>query len=194
MSNIYSPPTANLDDEPGASESNDNFYVVAPLKFWLLFVLTLGFYQVYWFYKNWSRYKARTHDDIWPVMRGIFTIFFTHSLFREIDAALVAEEREHSWDPGLLATGYVIATIVNRILDRTPDSMDKVVLPIELFIMLPLVGYLLYRAQVAINIACGDPTGASNAKLTWANYLWMILGAALIVLGLIGTFVDLKQS
>jgi hypothetical protein len=155
-----------------------------------LYIFTLGFYQMYWFYKNWSRYKAATQESMWPVMRGIFTIFFTHSLFREVDAAIVAEDREHSWDPGLLATGYVVAEIATRIMDRLPDAMDKVVIPLELFVMLPLVGFLLYRAQRAINVACGDPTGASNAGLTWANYVWIAIGFFFLALGALGIYAE----
>lgn len=194
MSNIYSPPAARLDDEPGVSEGNHKFYVVAPLKFWLLFIFTQGCYQLYWFYKNWSRYKTYSQESIWPVMRTIFAIFFAHSLFREVDATLVTEDRKHSWSPSLLATGYVIAAITTYVIDRMRDFVDKIALPIELFVMLPLVGYLLYRAQVAMNIACDDPSGASNAKLTWANYLWMGLGFTLMSLALIGTYANSPAS
>lgn len=188
MSNIYEAPASSLEEEPGTDFTAERFkfYVVGPLKFWLLFIFTLGFYQLYWFYKNWSRYKAYTRDDLWPVPRGIFTIFFTHALLREVDHTIGAEGREHSWSPDLLATGYVLVTIATRIMDRLPDSMDDVVIPLELFLMLPVTGFLLYRAQGAINVACSDPGGSANARLTWANYLWIAAGFILLLLVLLG--------
>ena len=182
MSNIYDPPASNLDYEPALGSGLRKFYVVGTLKFWLLFIFTFGAYQLYWLYRNWSRYKASTQENIWPVPRAIFGIFFTHALFREVDATLVGEDREYSWNPGLLATGYVISLIAIRIVDRLPDSMDNVAVPLELFVLYPLVGFLLYRAQRAINVACGDPSGASNARLTWANYAWMSIGFVVIAL------------
>jgi len=190
MSNIYEAPTANLSDEPGADSGAAKFYVVSPLKFALLYTFTFGFYQLYWFYKNWSRYKAHTQESLWPVPRAIFTIFFAHSLFRNVNDTIEAEGRDHSWDPGALATWYVMAQIANRILDRLPDSADKLVVPLELVIMLPVVGTILYFAQRAINVACGDPAGASNSRLTWANYLWLIAGFVILVLILLGIYAE----
>jgi hypothetical protein len=190
MSNIYDAPASNLNDEPAASDEAHKFYVVGPLKFALLYAFTFGFYQLYWFYKNWSRYRAHTQESLWPVPRAIFTIFFTHSLFRRVNETIEAQDLEYSWDPGTLATWYVLAQIANRIMDRLPDSTDKVVVPIELIIMLPVVGYILCCAQRAINVACGDPTGASNKRLTWANYLWLVIGFLTLVLILLGLYAD----
>lgn len=49
------------------------FYVVSTRKFAILFLATLGLYWIYWFYKNWDRYKdkwpyaSEVGSTIWPV-------------------------------------------------------------------------------------------------------------------------------
>lgn len=194
MSDIYAPPSASLDDEPAISDGSHKFYVVGPLKFIALYAFTFGLYKVYWFYKNWSRYKAGSQEDMWPVMRGIFSIFFTHSLFRNVNETIGREGSAHAWDPEILATFYVIAQIGMAVMDRLPKFTDHIVVPLEIFVMLPLIGFLLYRAQLAVNAACGDPSGATNSKLTWANFAWMAVGLIVIVLAVIGMVVDIPTQ
>ena len=38
----------------------------------LLSVLTLGSYELWWFWKNWTRVKRADGSDIWPIVRAIF--------------------------------------------------------------------------------------------------------------------------
>lgn len=159
------------------------FYVVSRKKLAILYLATFGLYGVYWFYKNWNNYKNCRSDkfnvdrSIWPVARGIFSIFFTHALFREIkdygrDKAALAE-----WNNGSLATQLVLFMIVSSGLDRLSyRSIGSPYTDIaSILIMAPLLGLLL-SAQHMINVSCHDPGGESNSRLTNANYLWIALG------------------
>lgn len=78
-SNLYEAPQSTLSDVESLEDKE--FYVVSIKKFTILFMATFGFYSIYWFYRNWKMSKAKYRDDIWPVARGIFSIFFVHSLF-----------------------------------------------------------------------------------------------------------------
>jgi hypothetical protein len=159
------------------------FYVVSRKKLAILYLATFGLYGVYWFYKNWSNYKNCSSDkfnvdrSIWPVARGIFSIFFTHALFREIkgygrDKAALAE-----WNNGSLATQLVLFMIASNVLDRLSyRSIGSPYTDIaSILIMAPLLGLLL-SAQHMINVSCDDPDGESNSRLTNANYVWIALG------------------
>jgi hypothetical protein len=42
------------------------------------------------------------------------------------------------------------------------------------------------KAQKMINLSSGDPNGQSNDRLTKANWAWMIVGAVLWVLVIVG--------
>jgi len=190
--NIYSPPAANLDFDPAALEAQGQkkFYVVAPRKYLVLFFFTLGAYEYYWLYKNWSLFKARTNENIWPVMRAIFPVFFTHALFDRVDSYLKKEGGEYNWNASGTAFLFVILQIANDALDRMSMKMDSKLLDIlSIAIIIPLV-LPMYNAQKAINAACSDPDGASNAKITGANYAWIAVGVIIWLLAIAGTFVD----
>jgi hypothetical protein len=185
---LYAPPAARVAD---ATESTTNeFYVVAVRKFVLLYVLTFGYYSIYWFYRNWTQYKQARKADLWPVPRSIFQIFFVHQLFENIDAACRRAGQRYVWNAGTQATAYVILVIVTRMADRFLDRVvDTVSVPLMGLAMvatfLPILP--LIAAQRAVNLAEGDPDGASNAALSAANFAWMIAGGlfwAVVLLGL----------
>jgi len=183
---IYAPPEA---DVTAPSGDQPRYYIVAPFKFILLSVLTLTLYFVYWFYKNWRLIKEDDNDDLWPIPRAFFYIFFTHALFTDVQESFKTQEREWDWQPGVLATLFVIVTIAGNLVDR--------VIPYEAYPLLSsllpfgstlLATFLLLPGQKAINAACGDDAGMRNAKLTAANWAWMVVGGIFWLLILIGTY------
>lgn len=184
---IYAPPKADPVMESEA-QARVGFYQVSALKFWLLFLFTLGAYQVYWFYRHWKAQKQLNPEPIWPVARGIFSIFFVHSLFQRIHVLNPPGSRALSG----LATLFVILTIGGRILSRlSGKDIGSPWTDLAGLAALPLAGYCLAVAQKQANIACGDPLGSANSRFTAANILWMLLGTAvwlLAILGLMATF------
>jgi len=193
--NIYDTPKSELADQTTKTDNNEpEFYSVAIRKFLILYVITLGIYSVYWFYKNWSYYKLRHNDSMWPVMRGIFSIFFAHSLFRKVDETIQSKSLEFSWSHAGLATLYVVCSVAANIADRL--SMKGVGVPLTDylgFFMIVGAGFALYKAQFAINLACDDPDGETNSAITPANIAWIVLGTLLWSLVLIGMLVPEGQ-
>lgn len=164
----------------------NEFYVVSIKKFCLLFFTTLGFYSIYWFYKNWLHQKQSNASDGWPAMRGLFYIFFTHSLFRNIDKQLNANGQHHS-DLYNTATLVVFATLCARLASSLSDK--NIGSPVTDFLCVVLtvsVGVFLIKAQRSINLACNDPDGSSNDTLTWLNIIWIAVGGILTLLTLAG--------
>jgi hypothetical protein len=195
--NPYAPPTAVDDPRPpgatGEAASSD-FYVVAPLKFWALYLATAGVYGLYWFYRNWDGHRRSTGERIWPVARALFAIFFVHRLFRAVDGKLRMHDRAYTWQAESLATGFVVATIIERLLDRlSSKSIGSPFTDIAAYVMIPVVGSMLSNAQGAINAACGDPEGASNRRFTALNILWLVLGAGILALAMVGTVLEFKS-
>lgn len=187
--NVYAPPATDV-VVPAPSGQGNEFYVVAPLKFCLLFFLTLGFYQLYWFYMHWARYRRRhPGQTVWPVARAIFAVFFTHALARRIDAAARARGERHQWAPAATATIYVVAQLASSLAGRlaSREAGSPFTDLVSLILLLP-VGLSLLRLQRAANLACGDADGAGNRRLTAANYAWMIFGALLWLATLAGLF------
>jgi hypothetical protein len=165
------------------------FYVVSARKFLLLTLGTVGFYKVYWFYKNWQLQKRATGDSIWPAARAVFSIFFVHGLFKRVDKKLDAVAREYRWAPDSVALGYVIFAIAANVLDRLAgENIFSPYSDVAGTVTLFIYSALLYQAQLAINHASGDASGSTNDRLTAANYAWLVAGAALWLLLLIGLY------
>lgn len=184
---LYAPPAARVADATEASTRE--FYVVAPRKFIFLYMLTFGYYSIYWFYQNWALYKLRHKADVWPVPRSIFQIFFVHQLFENIDAACRRAGQRYVWNAGTQATAYVILVIVTRLADRFVDRVvDTVSVPLMALALvatfLPILPLL--AAQRALNLAEGDPEGSSNATFSAANFAWMIAGGLFWIVVLLG--------
>lgn len=186
--NPYAAPQSEIDVQ--TTDDQLQFYVVSSKKFTLLFLITFGLYSVYWFYKNWRNYKLSSGKNIWPVPRAIFSIFFTHSLFREVDGVIKAKNKEFSWNPGGLATTYVVFSVLSQVLDRL--SMKEIGSPytdILSLLALPIIYVALAKAQKAINFSQDDPLGTSNSTFTPANYIWFALGILLWLMVLVGLLV-----
>jgi hypothetical protein len=183
----YAAPSATLQDTAVDAAANASFYVVSAVKFWLLYLATFGLYGVFWMYSHWAAHKRATRGDEWPVARAIFMIFFVHSLANLVDAALRRTGARHDWAPNVVATFAVLAMIALRLIDRLPATVmsDETAFVLTLLV-LPVLGLLLWLIQRAANIACGDPAGAGNARLTVGNWAWLLLGGVLWLLVLAG--------
>ena len=172
---IYRAPQAELrEPETGVEQE---FYVVGKAKFLILMITTFGLYEFFWFYKNWSLYKARHNENMLPVMRAIFSIFFVYSLFKRVAASIDANGRESKWYPGWMAASYILLSLSSSLVDSIASRVETYSL-LDLFSLavFPIIVWILYCAQQEINVACDDPEGDSNAALTPANYFWIVLG------------------
>jgi hypothetical protein len=192
--NPYQTPQSTLIDTIPDETGNALFYVVSPVKFWLLMVGTFGLYSVFWFYKHWSLLNRR-HGGYWPVPRAIFSIFFTHSLFAEIDHVLKRKQIEFHWSPAGMATLYVVSTIAMQISSRlASNGMISATADLLTNLLIIPMFAALHVAQRAANVAEGDPRGESNSRITGANIVWLLLGGCLWLLMLMGIAAILMEG
>ena len=191
---VYAPPQSDLHVLNDAGSDGDNaFYVVSIRKFTLLFVFTMGFYQLYWGYKNWSSYKDRSRysgtqdQNIWPIPRAIFSVFFVHSLFTKVDLYAKEKMRPLSWNVDTIASIQIVLLILSSVSSRLSNKgIGSPYTDIMWVVLLVPLYFSFRRAQQAINISCGDPEGISNSKLTVANWAWIIVGSLFCLLILVG--------
>lgn len=175
--NPYQPPQAHVAD--AEVDVEQALYVVAPAKFLILTIATANLYIVYWFYKNWAMLN-RKQNAYWPVPRAIFALFFTHSLFGEIEARRQRNGQPFVWSPRFLATIYVtciVGTIVlSQINAYSGGHHTAAVQVVNLLLIVPQI-WVIYSAQKASNAAENDPRGGRNAMITAANIVWIVIGA-----------------
>lgn len=186
---VYKAPVASGATAELEASTAAPFYVVSGNKLLLLYIGTLGVYQVYWFYKHWKQYRPHLGRDVSPIGRGIFSIFFVHELFRAIHAWSDKHGRPSHWKPSSMAGLYVGLTIASVVVDRVSNAvgstglMNTVALAVGLAACVPL-----YTAQAAANVACGDPEGKSNSAVTVQNYLFLMLGGLFWLLTVAGLY------
>lgn len=172
------------------------FFPVSEGKLMTLYILSFGLYGVFWFYKNWKLQQKLMDKKIHPVWRAIFSIFYTHSLFRRIDQQASHLEKHHRFNASLLATFFVFTIIVSNILDQIATSSGMLNnLPDNLIIIVSLVlfflsTYPLLKAQSTINRINNDMLGYLNYKYSLANYVLMAIGTALWLLIALGLLLE----
>jgi hypothetical protein len=188
-------PPAGGADIARADAAEPMFYVVSTRKLAILYVATFGLYALYWFYKNWDRYKdawpyaSEVGSTIWPVPRAVFSVFFVHSLFRKVKTHGEDKPAVARWSNMLDATQMVLLLLVASFLDRA--ARNSLGSPYTDWLSLAILAPLLFqfvKAQRMINLSCGDPAGTGNSGFSKANYAWIIVGGLWWVLVLIGTF------
>ena len=188
INEIYRPPVAAGNQAKAERALSAPFYIVSTTKFLLLFVATLGIYQLVWFYKHWREYAPYGRKAISPFWRAIFAIFFTHALFRAFEEHGNYSGRPSAWSPQGMATLFVGLTIVARIADRVSTSSAELgAEDLAAFILTLSTGVPLVVAQRACNTACGDPEGKTNSRLTLLNWVFVCVGGLFWFL-VIGSF------
>lgn len=84
------------------------YYGISIRRLVWFFILTLGLYRYYWFYKNWKAIKEAEKSDISPFWRSFFGIFFCHALFKCISKSTQRYSNKRLFSPTSLATWYII--------------------------------------------------------------------------------------
>jgi len=176
-------------------KNETEFYTVSQNKFLIMYLGTFGAYSVYWFYKHWFLYKKSENKEIWPFMRGVFSIFFIHSLFSLFEKKYHNKTGENPKSINNLATVFVVILILGNIGVRLGNYGYGV--PFTYYssvIALPITCWCLYQAQSLANYASDDVKGSSNNHLTFLNYVWLVLGSIdwfIMIMGLYALSVGL---
>src|SRR5688500_20300310 len=91
--NPYAAPAARV-DEVAPAGPDAVFFAVSMLKLTVMGVFTFGFYNVYWFYKNWKCVQ-QLGDDVNAPIRAVFYPLVSYGLFKRV--------REHAARVGVAA-------------------------------------------------------------------------------------------
>ena len=163
-------------------ENETPFFPVSEGKLITLYILSFGLYGIYWFQQNWKRQQPMMDKKIYPVWRAIFSIFFTHSLFKRIDQQAVHLPQQHKFNANVLATFFVAAIVVSNVVDRLPintdmaQSITNTTLIITSIVLFLFSAYPLAKVQATVNRINNDMLGYLNHKYSVWNYVLIILG------------------
>ncbi|MEX0998369.1 MAG: zinc-ribbon domain-containing protein [Thermodesulfobacteriota bacterium] len=99
------------------------YYAISPKRLILFSVLTLGIYELYWFYKNWQAVKESERQKMYPFWRAVFAVFFCYSLFKKVLESAKKQAYQSSYSPGWLAAVYISLLLLGSGLGNI-DSYD----------------------------------------------------------------------
>jgi hypothetical protein len=106
---------------PPVASGHAAFLYISVCRLIVMSILSFGFYEIYWIYKNWRYLKERDGLGIMPFWRGLFGIFFCHSLLMAIhgDRELNHVERP-DFSPVILATVWMVLAVVKNLTGPVP--------------------------------------------------------------------------
>lgn len=116
MSDIEPDPGFRPDTSLALGERADPapFFLVGTRKLVVLTIVTLGSYEIYWFYQHWRQVRRLGGEDVWPVARTLFTGFFSYALFKRMNEEADARGVPSVFSPLLLAIGYFVSVSCAR--------------------------------------------------------------------------------
>jgi hypothetical protein len=170
---IYAPPKAE-DAPPQVEERRGRppmFFAVSPLKLVVMSVVTLGAYELFWFYANWQRLRRRRHPRISPFWRTMFVYIHCYSLFKTVKEEADATNVRTAFSPGLMALGWIVTTL----LWKLPDPGGLISMAAVVFLV------PVQKAMNDVNHALA-PGHDPNTRFTAWNISGIVLGG--LVLGL----------
>jgi hypothetical protein len=171
--NPFAPPE---NDEPRPDRITAQgvpFFLVSRTKLAVMWLSTLGLYQIYWFYRHWKLTKLRTRSDIWPLPRAIFALFFAHSLLRNVRLAAAESDVEPSFKVQASAWGFIALSLLSRL----PD-------PYWLVTMLAFVPMLPVQHTINETQRRIAPTADTNSGFSLGN--WVAIAIGLVFWAFIG--------
>jgi len=82
------------------------FYCVSTMKLSILSLATFGLYQLFWFYKNWVKVRARSCYVMSPFWRAVFSPLFCYPLASGVNSAAESVNVAQRIRPGPIAAIY----------------------------------------------------------------------------------------
>jgi hypothetical protein len=155
------------------------FFPVALHKFVVLSVCTLSFYSVYWCYQNWRRIRERTGEQLSPFWRAMFEPFWVFSLFGRIRERAAERGTTAAWSPTLLGAAYLVFCAMGSL----PDP----------WWLVGLAGFIPFLPVVQTIQTLNESDAATesrNEAYSGANLATILVGGAIVVLAVAGTFMS----
>ena len=155
------------------------FFAVSVSKLIVMSIFTFGFYDFYWFYKNWDALRQRG-ENVTPFLRAFFHTFTSFWLFKHIRAQAETISPSAKLPAGPLAVAWLIASG----LWGLPSIWGLVGGMAGFFVLVPVQSMVNW-----INTEI-DPNHDRNATYSGWNIAAIIMGGCLVALVIVGLLLD----
>jgi hypothetical protein len=163
-------------------EQPDVYFAVPLSRLFLFSFISLGLYQLYWFYRNWTIIRDKNGEDIRPFWRTVFNIFYCYGLFRRVSES--AREREYagSYSAGLVAAAFIILSFLGSISGQSEAVTVPMIIGAELLSVLSIVPLLTVQRAINYNNSRVDEHYDPEPKLRQGEIYVTILGVCFFVM------------
>lgn len=134
------------------------YYPISTVKLAGWYVLTFGWYKIYWWYKNWQFIKFNNQVDCRPARRCLFPIFFYYEFLQNVNQTCITNNVQGIKYPkiltGLFWTVFIIAIIVTsvfQVINQTDPAAIKAIVPYTTLVYMIASMSFLLLPQMAIN-------------------------------------------
>lgn len=170
------------------------FFSLSLKRLTLFNILTLGLYQIYWFYKNWKAIKKAENSKIIPLGRAIISVIFCYSLFKKVLLSAKSLDYQKSYSPGWLAAIYIILTILGNAFMRLTTKTDQITAGLDvffsiIFILLSLIPIVFVQKAINFNNEKTNGKSALNRKLSRGEIIMVAIGAIFFLAVFLSPFV-----
>jgi hypothetical protein len=117
-------------------------------KFVFLSFISLGYYELYWMYKQWKFFKERNDLKIRPFWRSVLWLFFTYSLLKKISQFAEEIEYNKKFDAGFITFLYLGIYVFARL----PDPIWIVCMFTSLALIIPVQVMNFYWSKEQPNL------------------------------------------
>lgn len=130
------------------------FYQKSPTTVFWLSLLTLNFYNFYWFYHQWRNIRDSSGEKCRPFARAIFSIFYIHQLISRVSNA-AQTHRNSPLRAGAtqLAVIFIIAALAGNGAGRveTHSAMQEGLVWVFMIFTSLVMAYIVSIVQKAAN-------------------------------------------
>lgn len=157
------------------------FLYISPVRLIVMSILTFHLYEAYWIYKNWKYLKERESLDIRPFWRGIFGVFYCHSLLKRIQRDEEARSiAEPTFSASGLATGWVILMILANLIFRIPVDVTSGDLLVSVVLLAPFIPSFLFLVPVQQYVnRVTEKRNPEQPMYGWSSGHFAVLGIGL---------------
>lgn len=182
----------DLVSEPAIEQAPDPVLLFSntTTKLVILSVLTFGFYELYWSYKNWKAIKRMDARDISPFWRSWFIVFYVYYLFKVIAEKAAAKGFAGSPNVSTLACTYLALVICGSLSGRLDQFTGMSLLSNVLWFASFLTVMPLVEMQKAVNAHnhAIDPGYMPVGRFSAWDIAFVVIGGAFMLLSLAGLF------
>jgi hypothetical protein len=173
---LFEVPGLSLESTPPPKPA---YHHVSKIKFVIYSILSLGLYDLWWFYKNWCFIRDRDESRIWPFWRAVFSIIWCYPLAKDIANA---HGRANATMAGVVAATFVGLSLAGWLPDLYLAGLVAFV---------PLLYPVTLIDQINREQGLRGPY---YARVRAHHVLFCGIGALLLALGLFGASLGMPST